>query len=126
MLASTAGGAKFNRPNADIVPFVQQLAIDGKVYLYYRVVRRENGKFEAPERSHFLAVLPKKVDLTVDGKYGSLSPITITYKTQADQKETRLIVNSIDARPWTVEEERLRLEHLEAEKKEREKAKDKK
>lgn len=123
VLASTEGGAKFNRPNADIVPFIQQLAIDGKVYLYYRVVRRENGKFEAPERSHFLAVLPKKVDLTVEGKYGDLSPITITYRTQADQKETKLIVNSIDPRPWTVEEERLRLE---AEKKEREKAKDKK
>lgn len=126
VLASTEGGAEFNRPNAAIIPFIQQLAIEGKVYLYYRVVRRENGKLLAPERSHYLAVLPKKVDLTVEGKYGDLSPITITYRTQADQKETKLIVNSIDPRPWTAEEERLRLARLEAETKEREKAQDKK
>jgi hypothetical protein len=90
---------------------MQQIQIGGRTWLVYR-------KFLSPENSGTvyatfrLAELPGKVDLKVEGSHGEWGKMTITYKTSPAAEPTKLVINSVDGRPWTESEERLLQERL--------------
>ena len=49
----------------------------------------------------------KVVDMKVEGTYGSDGPLTITYREASYIKFTTThVINSVDGRPWTAEEEK--------------------
>ncbi len=99
----------FERPN----PVLQQVKIRDRVLLVYRRFcgAKWNDQIDSTTR---LAELPGKVlDLKVEGAYGSGNPLTITYREHSYSKfTTTLVINSIDGRPWTAEEEKHRQEKL--------------
>ncbi len=58
----------------------------------------------------------KVVDMKIEGEYGSASPLTITYRETTFTKfTTKHVINSVDGRPWTAEEEKHRQEKLKRE-----------
>lgn len=94
---------------------VQQVQVGERVILIYRRYRAlENLDDIKPERrplaeidgTHRLAELPGKCDVTVTGAYGDWKPLTITYKTSPTAEPVKLVINSVDGKPWTAEEER--------------------
>jgi hypothetical protein len=90
---------------------VQQVRLGTRTILIYR--RFVGPKYGGGVAYTFrLAELPGKCEMTVEGAYGNWGPLTITYKTAPDAKPTRLVINSIDGRPWTEEDERLLQERL--------------
>ena len=59
-------------------------------------------------RTMRLAELPGKVEMKVEGAFGDGKPLTITYKdANSPTGTTKLVINSIDGRRWTEEEERV-------------------
>ena len=49
----------------------------------------------------------------MEGAFGDRNPLTITYRDNTYTKFTTThVINSIDGRPWTAEEEKHRLEKL--------------
>ena len=98
----------------DDVALIQQIVVDGKTWLYERIATRKDGKKAEPHRSTRLAQLPGKVvDLKVEGLYGSGEPLTITYRETTYTKwTTKHVINSVNGRPWTAEEEKRRRERL--------------
>ena len=64
-----------------------------------------------------IAELPGKVlDMKVEGAFGAGNPLTITYRETTHTKfTTKHIINSVDGRPWTAEEEKHRQEKLKPE-----------
>ena len=58
----------------------------------------------------------KVVDMKVEGAYASDNPLTITYRENTYTKFTTThVINSVDGRPWTAEEEKHRQEKLKRE-----------
>ncbi len=110
---------------------VQQVKAGDRTFLVYRVyhapkhiaaVAKALGRPVAVDDPVWinytfrLAELPGKCEMTVAGAYGGGNPLTITYKTSPTAEPTKLVINSIDGRPWTEEEERLRQERLKKDK----------
>ncbi len=92
---------------------VQQISIAGSIWLCYRrFYPVENGGIAA--YSHRICrLLGKVLDLKVEGAYGDRNPLTITYRENTYTKFTTThLINSIDGRPWTAEEEKQRQEKL--------------
>ena len=106
-----------SKPTDDDVALIQQIVVDGKIWLYERIASRKDGKLAEPHRSTRLAKLAGKVvDLKVEGVYGSGEPLTITYRETTYTKFTTThVINSVDGRPWTPEEEKHRQEKLKRE-----------
>jgi hypothetical protein len=92
---------------------VQQVRVRGKVFLIHTVHAgpKYGGGVEFTTR---LAELPGKCEMTVEGTYGELGPLTIIYKTSPTAEPTKLVVNSVGGRPWTAEDERSHQERLRA------------
>ncbi len=92
---------------------IQQIKVGGRIWLFYRRYdSAENGG--GVHVSFRIAELPGKVfDLTVGGAFGDGNPLTITYRATSFAKFTTThVINSIDGRPWTAEEEKHRQEKL--------------
>ena len=93
--------------------FVQQIKIGNCVWLFYR-------KFDSPSSGSAvnfakrITELPGKVlDMKVEGAFGDWNPLTITYREHTYTKfTTKHVINSVDGRPWTAEEEKHRQERL--------------
>ena len=92
---------------------IQQIKIGDRTWLFYRKFAsiEDGGKVSFAFR---IAELPGKVlDLKVEGAFGDRNPLTITYRDNTYTKFTTThVINSIDGRPWTAEEEKHRLEKL--------------
>jgi hypothetical protein len=91
-------------------PFIQQIRVGNRTLLVYR-------RFNGPKHgggigfTFRLAELPDKVEMTVEGAFGDTKPLTIKYKDGTSKTGwTTLFVDSGNGRPWTEEEERLRIE----------------
>jgi len=94
------GIASTRPPHEQSHPVVQQVKVGSTTLLFYE--RR-------------LAELPGKVEMKVEGAYGSNNPLMITYvDPKSPTGTTKLVINSIDGMPWTEEEERLRRKRAEA------------
>ncbi len=95
---------------------LQQIKIGKRTWLVYRkYYSPENGgKVKYTRR---IAELPGKVlDLKVEGSFGDWNPLTITYRATTYTKFTTThVINSVDGRPWTAEEEKHRQEKLKRE-----------
>ncbi len=96
--------------------FIQQIEIGSRTWLFYRryYSQENSGSINS---SHRIAELPGKVlDLKVEGAYGSWNPLTITYRAASFSKFSTIhIINPVDGRPWTAEEEKQRQEKLKRE-----------
>ena len=92
---------------------VQQIKIRDRYWLFYLkyLIPESGGKVSCAIR---IAELPGKVlDMKVEGAFGAGNPLTITYREHSYSKfTTKHIINSVDGRPWTAEEEKLRQERL--------------
>jgi len=88
---------------------LQQIKIGDRTWLFYRkfLCTENGGKVTFTYR---IAELPGKVfDLKVEGAFGDWNPLTITYREHSYTKfTTKHVINSIDGRPWTAEEEKHR------------------
>ena len=92
---------------------VQQIKIEGRTWLIYR-------RFGSAEErgivtySYRICELPgKALELKVEGAFGDHNPLTITYREASYSKFTTThVINSVDGRPWTAEEEKQRQEKL--------------
>lgn len=95
---------------------MQQIKVGDRTWLFYRqFLSPENGG--KVSHSFRIAELPGKVlDLKVEGAFGDRNPLTITYrKTTYTKWTTTHVINSVDGRPWTAEEEKHRQEKLKRE-----------
>lgn len=91
---------------------VQQVKIGDRTWLIYRRFSgtKSGGGITMTAR---IAELSGKREMKVEGAYGDWNPFTITYREQTYSKlDTKLVINSIDGRPWTAEEEKHRQERL--------------
>ena len=92
---------------------LEQIKIGDRTWLFYRhfLSPEGGGSVSAAFR---IAELPGKVlDLKVEGAFGAGNPLTITYRETTFAKFTTThVINSVDGRPWTAEEEKLRQERL--------------
>jgi hypothetical protein len=95
--------------NEQTRPFVEQVQIGKRTLLVYR-------RFNGPKHgggidfTFRLIELPDKAEMTVDGAYGDGKPLTIKYKDANSMSGwTKLVIDSDNGRPWTEEEERLRI-----------------
>ena len=97
-------------------PVIQQIQLGKRSYLFFRDFHgsKWGGKVSSSFR---IAELPgKAVDLKVEGAQGDGNPLTITYRETSYTKWTTThVINSIDGKPWTAEEEKLRQEKLKRE-----------
>jgi hypothetical protein len=84
---------------------VQQLKVGSAVWLVYRRFAK-GGVFFARR----IAVLPGKVEMTVNGSYGDWGPIRVAYKTSLTAAATTIAVHSVDGMPWAEANERNWLE----------------
>ncbi len=104
--------AKWPKERQDTA-LIQQIKIGNRTWLFYR-------QFSSPElggkvsRAFRIAELPGKVvDFKVEGAFGDWNPLTITYREHTYTKWTTThVINSVDGRPWTAEEEKHRQEKL--------------
>ena len=89
---------------------VQQIDMGGHLWLCYR----RFYPMEMVARPPRICELPgKALELKVAGAFGDGNPLTITYREHTYSKFTTThIINSIDGRPWTAEEEKQRQEKL--------------
>jgi hypothetical protein len=108
-------GFKVNRPK-DEQPqaVVQQIKLGGRTFLVYRqfFAPKDGGTTSMTVR---LAELPGKCEVAVTGEFGDWKPLTITYKTSPTAEPVKLVINSVDGKPWTAEEERQLQERLKRE-----------
>ena len=88
---------------------ILEIKIQRRVFLVFRVDVDSKTKY-----IYKIAELAGKVeDMKVEGAYGRDNPLTITYRETTYTKfTTKHIINSVDGRPWTAEEEKLRQERL--------------
>ena len=95
---------------------VQQIKVGDRTWLFYRQFSspENGGKVSASFR---IAELPGKVlDMNVEGAFGDWNPLAITYRETTYTKFTTThVINSVDGRPWTAEEEKHRQDKLKRE-----------
>jgi len=96
-----------------VLASIQQVQIGNRIYLFYSRYKA-SATASIPQLSFRLVQLPGKVlDLKVEGAYGDRNPLTITYREHSYTKfTTKHVINSVDGRPWTAEEEKHRQERL--------------
>ncbi len=97
--------------NKQETAIIQQIAVGKKVWLFYRqFASLENGG-KAYSATRLTELPGKVVDFKVDGAFGNNNPLTITYRETTYTKWTTThVINSVDGRPWTAAEEKLRQE----------------
>jgi len=92
---------------------MQQIKVGNRTWLVYR-------QFQSPQlggavsATFRIAELPGKVlDMKVEGTFGDWNPLTITYREYSYTKfTTKHVINSVNGKPWTAEEEKHRQEKL--------------
>ncbi len=91
---------------------LQQIKIGDRIWLFYRkFLSAENGG--KVTFAYRVAELSGKCEMKVEGAFGDWNPLTITYKAAPYHKfTTTLVINSVDGKPWTAEEEKHRQEKL--------------
>lgn len=93
---------------------VQQIKLGTLTFLVYRhfYPPKYGGTASFSAR---LAELPGKCEVSVTGAYGDWKPLRITYKTSPTAEPVKLVINSVDGKPWTAEEERQLQDRLKRE-----------
>jgi len=94
-------------------PFIQQVQIQNRTFIFYSHYNSAASR-GAIQHAHRLTELPGKVfDLKVEGAFGDGNPLTITYRENSYTKfTTKHVINSVNGKPWTAEEEKHRQERL--------------
>ena len=88
---------------------ILEIKIQHRIFLIFRVYF--DGKTEYIYK--IAELTGKVVDMKVEGAYGSDNPLTITYREATYTKFTTThVINSVDGKPWTAEEEKHRQEKL--------------
>ncbi len=101
---------------ARVRPVIQQVQIGSRMFLFYSFYNGPAHRGTVQHTCRLLELQGKVFDLKVEGAYGDHNPLTITYReTTCTKFTTTHVINSVDGRPWTAEQEKHRQEKLKRE-----------